>query len=598
MYESGMGAYGVRVRDDDFWETVHMATLLELYLARRGLTAESYDDLDDGRHGALLRADEMVRRLRGIHDSGEHIVVLPDYDMDGICSGVIGLAGLSQLGFNVSLFIPDPSKGYGFGEGEVDRLVREHPGVAHVITCDTGVREGPGCRRLAELGIDVLVTDHHMEDPDDNVRQWASVVVDPCCYDDPYRLKGICGAHVLWQVLAMYARAYGDAHDREAIMRLRVFAGMGTVSDVMPLEHENRQLVRDSVSISRLCWANGSTWYLSTFSECCQFYRSAMYGVHCVMAALSDARKLSSPQDIDEELFAFYVAPCFNSVKRLGLPMRMAFDVFFGTEQMSAAREIVKTNESRKRLERDTMRVIKGSDQRLAPFVYVLKDAKPGVLGLLAGSLQRLHNMPCVVVNKREDGSWSGSGRSPEWYRFYTRTRAVGFDPRGHEVAFGFSCKDDAELFRLYAFLKEDVERVREETRLARERGELPPAQPDYDFVIDDSGRGDTPIDTDAFEEFIEACDDFRPFGKGFEPPKALLRFKLAESDIRKLGKDRSHVKFVLREGFEVICFGQASVVDAGLPETVNVIGSLGINEFRGERHVQMQGDIETGGLS
>lgn len=560
--------------------------LIEKFLDHRGLDAETYARLDSPYQDKLQNLDSMVDALRAIRQSGDKIVVLPDFDMDGIMSGVIGRAGLCDLGFNAELFIPDPNKGYGFNAAEMARLIQEHPDVRCVITCDTGISCAEGVKYARDAGLIVLVTDHHAEDPTTTCRPYANIVVDPCAIGETYRLSGICGAYVLWQVLFEYACKYENRTAQDRIARLRVFAGIGTVSDVMPLQHQNRQLVRDAVSISQMVWSNGSAWFIDALDGCTE-YKQAFFGLHQVFYTFSKTRQLSGTLAIDESFFAFYLAPTFNSCKRMSADMHYAFDIFCGINVDDNAQRLVQLNTTRKSLVTTSLRILENGDNRYAPYVYYMSGVLPGIVGLLAQEMLKRTGRPCVVVLQQPDGTWSGSGRSPEWYPCRTNACNAGFHLAGHETAFGVKLADTQELRELARFLEQDSERVRDEL-IAKGIFDL---EPSYDFTVSVEGDGDIDLDLDAFENFIEDIDQFHPFGAGFPEPSIKLTFDGA-SATHKTMSSGAHLKFLLPMGFDVLCFRQGDKLKgANLNCKQTVIGTIEMNHFMGANVPQFRGD-------
>lgn len=563
-------------------------SLIERFLDSRGLTKETYDEIDRPYDDKLMRIDDLVERLHGVHEAHDKIVILPDFDMDGIMSGVIGRAGLAELGFDVELFIPSTG-GYGFDRDEVARLVQEHPGTKVVMTCDVGIAEVEGCRAIHDAGLRLFVTDHHQEVASDSVRDFAEVVVDPCALDETYRLREICGAHVMWQVVMEYARTYCTADVCERIWRLRAFAGIGTVSDIMLLEHQNRQLVRDAVSMCRVAYSGGDNWFIKILDGC-ETYRRAMNGLFEICDCFARHKVLTSVERIDESFFGFYVAPTFNSCKRLDAPMSLAFDVFFGDKPDDAMEQLFFLNEKRKQLIEQTLAVVRDSHCPYEPFAYVLQNAHGGVLGPVAQKQSEVSGLPCVVLNYNPDkGTFGGSGRSPDWYPFQSRVTAAGFWVRGHEGAFGirFSSKDELDAF--YKFIVEDVREVLAEIA---EAGGEEQHEEKFDFTIDTRGNGDIALDLDEFMLFCDELQAYRPFGRGFEEPKIALRFDAGEAQVKRIGRSNPvHFKFVLPYGFSVMCFHQAQLLDDhDVIGPQLVVGTLDINEWMGKRSPQFRG--------
>ena len=263
--------------------------LLNLLLEKRGLTWSDYVEMDNPDHADLLDINKMSDELDDIYKNGEKIVILPDFDMDGVMSGVVLHAGLSELGFNSELYIPSSTNGYGFSRDDINLIIERHKGVKAIITCDVGISEFDSIKYARELGLKVFVTDHHVPQ---SGHLLADVAVNPNRVDDTYENKSICGAHVAWQVLDYYVRTKRNDIDlTQKIEYLRVFAGIGTISDMMSLVHENRKLVNDSVTISQLMLnydpetgkvdlsESGRPQFFQNFTCKSQAYRNAFYGL-------------------------------------------------------------------------------------------------------------------------------------------------------------------------------------------------------------------------------------------------------------------------------------------------------------------------------
>lgn len=533
-----------------------MNRLIEKTFENRQYTPEYLQEINTVHPGTLKDLDKLVERLKTYHDRQDLIVVLSDFDVDGITGGTVFFAGLAELGFNVALFIPNPADGYRFTAATIDRLAGQYPDVQCILTCDVGISCYEGIQRAKDLGIDVLVTDHHMPPSEFAAQMQADVVVDPCQPEDTYPLKAICGAHVAYQCVQRYADQYTEPFVREQIRRLRVFAGIGTVADSMPMIHENRQLVRDSVSICRLIYGNGSNWFVNAMLGC-EVYRRAFYGLYIALKGFADAGKIQRPEDIDEDFFGFYFAPAFNSIKRMGGDMITAFGVFFGADPSNSMDILLSTNEERKAAVQGFMDQILQQQmegiQVYAPYIY-FTDAPTGILGLIATKLMQSTNLPTLVI--RKDHGWHGSGRSPAWYPFLTRTRAdvtlAGSHGAGHESAFGVTFDDDDIQSFFHAFAQ-DVQTVM--ASLSDE--DFVPAVPD--FVISTEGDGDTGIDIMLFTEYLSELDSLRPFGAGFDRPNVRLKFITDDADFSLIGKEKQHVKFTLPYGFDVFCWNQAA---------------------------------------
>lgn len=563
-------------------ENEYMNRLIELYLERRGYTRQMLREMNDDRHAELMSISEMCAELKHIHDSHAHIVILPDFDMDGIMSGTVGFAGLSELGFKVSLFRPTPSDGYGFNAETICRLVKEYPDVQAIITCDVGITCYEGVAAASAMGIKMLITDHHVQEDADKLA--ADVIVNPNRKDETYANKGICGAHVFWQVLQHYADNYCDLFTREQIRRLRVFAGIGTISDAMPLVNENRPLVMDACGICRLVYGDAGKFFLENMRGS-NVYRRAFYGLHYALQVFADNGKIQTPDDITEDFFGFYLAPAFNSLKRMNGDMDIAFGVFFGDHPFEDASTLFMLNEQRKLAVAQYFEEMMTTNQPYAPYVYI-SDAQPGILGLLAMKAMTITGVPTMVM-REDDGHFHGSGRAPSWYPAIDMIHPEGFFIAGHQGAFGIGVTDKRECEALWAFLKQSTEEI-----LANMPEEAEGAST-ADIVICQRGSGDTDIDIPLFLEYLAEIKTLRPFGRAFEAPVIELRFRADDGDWSVMGSAKQHLKIRMAYGFEVLCWNQAAMLDDMKSDDEFVVqGHLGRSEFRGRFTVNMVGDI------
>lgn len=550
-----------------------MTTLLDKVLVQRGLSAARLAEIDCPDTDVLLDRDQLVERLFELHENQDLVVVLPDFDMDGIASGVIGFAGLAELGFNVALFVPDPKDGYEFKPETIDRLMKEYPDCKAILTCDVGITCYEGVAHAKKLGCEVLVTDHHTQEVGGDVKLKADVIVNPLRLDETYAHPGICGAYVLWQVLFAYVCVHGeDNAQRDRIDRLRVFAGLGTVSDCMPLLYENRQLVRDAVCIMRMVWSEGDNWLIARLDGC-PVYARAFSGLFEVIDAFAREGKITCAADIDEQFFAFRMAPMFNSVKRMEGDMGIAFGAFFGANQRECVDTLMEMNAARKALVEDSLKAIEERDQPYAPYIY-LSDAPSGMLGLLAASIMNdaINPGPVLVVHK-EGKKWKGSGRTPEWYDGYTLLHEAGFFVAGHEHAFGVGITDDAEMKQLHAFLEHSAQKLYQEIQ-AELAGVVP-----YEVLIATDGSGDSNIDVPLFVEFASELERYKPFGAGFPEPVIGCKFSPAEAAWSFMGKDKSHLKATLPYGFVIIFWNAADKYDDYISaDSLCALGKIRVN--------------------
>ncbi len=257
-------------------------------------------------------------------------------------------------------------------------MLETYPDTKAVITADVGVAAQEAINYAQLKGLKVFVTDPHTV----GVLPQAEVVVDPNRPDDPYELKGICGAYVMQQCLAYYADRYEDFITKEQINRLCVFAGIGTVSDSMPLYQQNRILVRDALSICRYIYSNGDSDVVDNLPGSLT-YRKAFYGLYLILDLFASLGKIGDMAGLNEEFFGFYLAPMFNAVKRMEGNMDDAFGVFFGHEPEASLQRLYDLNEQRRLTVEEFYEKLDQDPQPFAPYVY-FTEAHKGILGLLA----------------------------------------------------------------------------------------------------------------------------------------------------------------------------------------------------------------------
>lgn len=583
--------------------------LFALMCARRGWTPERLTELDDPSHPDLKDLDAMAEALHIVHESGERIVIIPDFDMDGISSGVLGHAGLAELGFTVGLHIPDYRRGHDVGPADMAEIAARFPDTSVVITCDGGVNGAAGVADAHARGWRVLVTDHHEElDPGSS----ADITVDPCRIDESYPLPGICGAVVLYRVLERYTERFAPEKTWE-IGLLRLFAGLGTVSDVMPLVYENRQMVRDSLSIARLLRAPAPTienqWgdlepdpaniditdaplrRVLDAKTHHPVFTAALEGFSIMLAAFERADKLRG--DINEDFYGFYLAPAFNSPRRIGTSVGDCFTVFApgdAAARVRAAERIIEGNETRKEMVASFAADLVSADQPLAPWVW-FSDAPGGMLGLLANRMMSATGEPAVVLQRprRGVGPVSGSGRAPDWFGLIEALEPIeGVYGIGHQQACGIKVADVALTTDLAERLAGESARLHAgATRLTG---------PAADLVLGSGPGVDAGLEASSpLIEFVERTETLRPFGHGFPAPVVELVLDTGSCRLDRIGSEGQHLSLMTRSGFKALWWNAAAdhgdelEAMVGNPDTgpLHLSGHLSLNTFRGTTSVQ-----------
>ena len=568
--------------------------IMKKVFENRGYTEDYLYRINDPHYEPLADIDLLVSELKEIHDNQDVIAIYPDHDMDGVAAGCCGFVGLCELGFNARLFIPDVNQGYGITTESLDQLLAKYPDTKVIMTCDVGITAYEAAEYCRNKGIRFFVTDHHQIGKYGLIQ--ADVVVDPMRDDDDYAHPNICGAFVMYQVLQRYADIYTVSFVQDQIRRLRVFAGMGTVSDLMPLLYENRQIVRDAIDICKLVFGDGTESFVSILPGC-DVYKRAFWGIYEILKVYEQYGVIKDESDINESFFGFYLAPAVNSVKRMGGDLSRVFGAFIGNNRTEDAEYLYALNNDRKAEVVDHMRMIDESEQPYAPYVYYT-TARPGIIGLIAQQLMSRTGLPCLVFAADTDDSghvyFHGSGRSPEWYPAKSRLKehfGDRLEADGHIWAFGCGVSSADVVAELFEFLSYDVTNTVSSVTVTAKAP---------DFTITTDFTGDFGIDIDLFREYLDDLDNFRPFGKAFPVPEA--RFTFRNRDVMSIdkkpgwevmGKAKQHLKIHFVNGFDVVLWNQAYLItQQDVSDKHEVVGKLSYNEFNGVKSVIFVGDL------
>ncbi len=502
---------------------------------------------------------EAVALLRGKRDEGAAVRIIGDYDIDGVNATHVLLTGLTRIGAKVDTVIPDRMKdGYGVNENLIRKAAAE--GIDTIVTCDNGIAAAAEIGLAKELGMTVVVTDHH-EVPfreENGERVWilppADVIVNPKQADCGYPFKMLCGAAVAWRLVeALYAE---EGISREEVFELAEFAAVATVGDIMELRGENRILVR---------------YGLKRLEQTKNLGYRALIGANGL-----EGKRLTAYH------IGFVIGPCINASGRLDTAKR-ALNLLGAKSRGEAeklAGDLKALNDSRKAL------TVKGTEEARRQIeetelkgdrvlVVYLPECHESLAGIIAGRIRELYYRPCFILTDGEEGV-KGSGRSIEGYHMFEEMTKVGelFTKfGGHPMAAGLSMK------------KENVEELRRrlnENCVLTEEDLVPRKY--YDAVLPIQYVG---------EPLIRELEILEPFGKGNEKP-FFAAGNLIVRSARILGKNRNVLKVILEDDggkrMEAVSFGDV-VGDLEYiegKERVSVLYYPEMNEYMGKRTVQL----------
>lgn len=451
-----MGKWMVSAKKADFngiAERFHIDPVVARIIRNRDVVGEA--EIEKFLHGtladlydpALLKdAQKAARILEEKTSEKKRIRVIGDYDIDGVCATYILTACLEAGGATVDAVIPHRiTDGYGLSERLIEEAARD--GVDTILTCDNGIAALPQIACAKELGMTVIVTDHHevpYEIQADGSRTEtlpeADAVVDPKQSGCPYPYKGICGAVVAYKLMQIYlvrmcSTGAVTEEEKTALLReLLAFAGFATVGDVMELTDENRILVKYGLR---------------------QIEKSENLGLRALLAVneLSD-KKLTGYH------IGFILGPCLNATGRLDTAAR-ALAMFRTKDQAEAftiAGELKALNDSRKEMTRQgtarAIEMIENSNLKEDNVLVIfLPDCHESLAGIIAGRIRERYYKPVFVLTRAEEGV-KGSGRSVEAYHMYDKMsecKELFTKYGGHKMAAGLSLpEENVEAFRVY----------------------------------------------------------------------------------------------------------------------------------------------------
>lgn len=495
-------------------------------------------------------ADILMEKIK----AGKRIRIVGDYDIDGVCSTYLLYQALNRLGASVDYEIPDRIKdGYGINEQIVEAASVD--GVDTILTCDNGISAIHQMARARELGMTVIVTDHHdiAKEEGRDILPQADAIVNPKQSDCPYPWKEICGGMVAYKLIqVLYEKAGIPLEEWVDMME---FAAIATVGDVMRLQDENRILVKEGLR---------------------RMSQTKSVGL----------RKLVEKNNLDignlsAYHIGFVIGPCLNAGGRLQTA-KLALRLLLCNEEEEAdrlAQELKNLNDQRKDMTAqgllEAAKLVDRDYQQDKVLVVYLPECHESLAGIIAGRLREKYHRPSFVLTRAEEGV-KGSGRSIEGYHMFEallEVKELLTKFGGHPMAAGLSLEEkNVETFR------------RELNRRARLTEE--------DFIP--KVWIDVPMPMEYISEgLIQELELLEPFGQGNEKPQFAQKDLMIRS-ARILGKNRNAVKLslVTPEGTPmdgmVFTDGDAFLEEMGRCRKMDAVYYPGINEYNGNRSIQV----------
>lgn len=486
-------------------------------------------------------------------DLGNKIVIAGDYDMDGIGAVAVLVEYLTFLQAQVAYYIPNRYvEGYGLSIESIDAIQREHEPQL-LITVDNGISCVKEVAYAKSLGIEVIVTDHHM--PPEILPE--ALILNVKQEGDLYPFKELCGCGLAFKLCqALKNRLKLDKSHLNALLDI---VALSTIGDVVTLKDENRTLVKYGLH---------------------QIKSGKRLGIRSLVEALE--MDLNS---IRSGAIGFRLAPCFNASGRIedakiGVKLLLTKDI---AEATYYANYLKNLNEERKAIQasgeaycQEQVELKHMGDD----FLVIREDqVSEGVMGIIAGRIRERYYKPTLVVTKVENGLLKGSGRSIDGVNIYEEMKACqdlleGFG--GHANACGFSIKE------------ENLEALRQalNASMAARKAESAELFTPAIKVVDNLGMDDLDF------ELLDFLAKLEPFGMGNPTPQFALQDIKIMSKQNYCGEQNQHFKLwgqcqgisINGIGFQL---GEKYLLE-GEPQRIDVVFSPQVNEWQGKKTIQL----------
>lgn len=491
----------------------------------------------------LKDMDKAAARITRAVDNMEKIAVYGDYDADGVTSTAMLYSYLETRGADVIFYIPQrEGEGYGMNIGAVEYLKEQ--GVSLIVTVDNGISSVQEVARANELGIDVVVTDHHRPQ---EILPDAVAVVDAYRPDDTSPYKHFSGVGIAFKLLMALEDGAGDVEDLlEAYSDL---AAIGTIGDIVPLTGENRTLIR--AGLERLS-------------------QSDRPGVQALLENAGIAGKALTSTNV-----AFTLVPRINATGRMGAPERAVRLLISGYEKEAEvlSEEICADNEERRRVEAEIAEAA-FADIEAKGYMkdrVVVVDGENwhhGVIGIVASRVTERCGKPCMIISRGETEA-KGSGRSIEGFSLFEAICACGdllIKFGGHPMAAGITLKpENIEAFR---------------KRINQYAAEHFPQMPTQTVTLD------CKLNPAALSvSMAQSLTQLEPFGNG-NPQPVFGLFNMELSNVTPVGGG-GHLRLTLEKNGAVITAMRFNTKPEELPyhigDKIDLAVQLEAREFRGQ---------------
>lgn len=485
-------------------------------LAARGITAKKEAEsflrpiYEDALHDPFLASGmkKAVGRILKAIDAQERIVIFGDYDCDGIPGASLLYAFFSKIGYKqIDVYIPHRyTEGYGLNIAAIEELQKKGTGL--IITVDCGITDVEPVAKAHELGVDIIITDHHL--PHKKLPK-AYAIINHKKKGDSYPFKFLSGSGTAFKLVQALLQEGNFKIAKGWEKWLLDLAGLATIADMVPLTGENRIIAYYGLKVLR---------------------KTPRIGIRELLK-----KKSVRPEHLTEDDVGFTIGPHINAASRMGNP----YDAFklLTTEDADEAKEIVarlmEHNADRKVEVQSIIAEVEAIIHEHAELPVIVighSEWKPGIVGLAANMIAEKYGKPAFVWGKATSTQIKGSCRSDgqiNMVDLMNEAKTIFTDFGGHELAGGFSLLEE-HVHMLPGILHEAHVRIGKSKREKRE-GKIKPI----------AELAPHEVTWKLFDEI----NQFAPFGVGNEKP--VFEFKNVElSDVRRFGKEGIHTELLL----------------------------------------------------
>ena len=532
----------------------------------------SIDNLYNGLD--MLGMSGAVELMKNSINNNEKILIVGDYDVDGVISTYVLYTAISKCGGNVSFHIPDRIKeGYGINESIIKKAREDNIDI--IITCDNGIAAIEQVKLAKELGLKVIITDHHdvpfIEENEERkyVVPDADFVINPKQENCNYKFDKICGAGVAYKFIECLYKEFNI--DKEELYDLLQYVAIATVCDVVDLVSENRIIVKEGLK---------------------RINNTSNVGLRALFkeTGLED-------KEITVYSLGFVIGPSINASGRLeqaewALKMLLSHNEI---EAKELAEKLNDLNKERQELTKEGLEeaieiIEKNNMTKDKVLVVYLEDVHESIAGIIAGRVREKYNLPTIILTKAHDGA-KGSGRSIEEYNMFEellKCKDLLGKFGGHPMAAGMSIpNENIDEFRI---------RLNNVTTLTDE-DIIPKVSIDMGLLLSQINY-----------ELIDQISLLEPYGKANPKPTFGMK-KLKVIEVKILGKNRNALKLKLSDGrlyIEGIYFGDIDSFENSIKDELgeieynkvfngvsnnlylDIICMPEINEFNGNKKVQL----------